>query len=73
MAMDDAPDDPAAFIASFADRLPAAWDTPQSRQVMSLVSRDGLTHDETLSAGIEDALAHLWGCWRAGWGRAIAP
>jgi AcrR family transcriptional regulator len=66
VAMDDAPDDPVAFIASFADRLLAAWDTPQSRQVMSLVSRDGLIHDETLSAGIEDALAHLSGVFE-GW------
>uniref|UniRef100_UPI003F492198 TetR/AcrR family transcriptional regulator n=1 Tax=Nonomuraea sp. CA-252377 TaxID=3240003 RepID=UPI003F492198 len=54
-----APDDPAAFVRSFADALLSAWDTPQSRQVTSLVSRDGLLHDPVLHADIEDALTHL--------------
>ncbi|MFI6734603.1 TetR/AcrR family transcriptional regulator [Nonomuraea sp. NPDC050451] len=59
VALDEAPDDPAAFVESFAARVLAAWDTPQSRQVMSLVSRDGLIHDDALSAGIENVLGHL--------------
>jgi AcrR family transcriptional regulator len=59
LSLDDAPDDPAACVRSYAARLLAAWDTPQARQVTSLVSRDGLIHDEMLKSGIEDALAHL--------------
>jgi AcrR family transcriptional regulator len=61
-----APGEPAAFVESFAARVLAAWDTPQSRQVMSLVSRDGLIHDDTLDDGIEHALAHLAEVF-AGW------
>lgn len=60
LAVDDASgDDPAAFVVAFAARVLAAWDTPRSRQVMSLVSRDGLMHDAMLVSGIEDALAYL--------------
>ncbi|MBF8188447.1 TetR/AcrR family transcriptional regulator [Nonomuraea sp. K274] len=59
VAADEAPQDPAAFVESFAARVLAAWDTPRSWQVVSLASRDGLIHDEALNAGIEDALAHL--------------
>ncbi|MGR6922433.1 TetR/AcrR family transcriptional regulator [[Actinomadura] parvosata] len=59
LAIDDAPDDPAAFVETFAARVLAAWDDPRSRQVTSLVTRDGLMHDELLDIGIEDALAHL--------------
>lgn len=66
VAMEDAPEDPAAFIESFAAHLLASWDTPRSRQVTSLVSRDGLMHDETLNTGIEDALSHLSEVF-AGW------
>ncbi|MFB9625024.1 TetR/AcrR family transcriptional regulator [Nonomuraea helvata] len=66
VALDDAPEDPAAFVGSFAARVLAAWDTPQSRQVMSLVSRDGLIHDDALNEGIEDALARLAEVF-AGW------
>ncbi|MEU7827988.1 TetR/AcrR family transcriptional regulator [Nonomuraea sp. NPDC049129] len=52
-------DDPAEFVRAFADRVLAAWDTPQARQSISLVSRDGLIHDEMLGLGIERALAGL--------------
>jgi AcrR family transcriptional regulator len=65
-AMADAPEEPAAFVESFAAHLLASWDTPQSRQVISLVSRDGLIHDEVLNTGIEDALSHLAEIF-AGW------
>lgn len=65
VAMEDAPEDPAAFIESFAAHLLASWDTPRSRQVTSLVSRDGLIHDETLNTGIENALSHLAGIFAA--------
>ncbi|KAB8195813.1 TetR family transcriptional regulator [Nonomuraea phyllanthi] len=66
VAIEHAPEDPAAFVESFAAQVLAAWDTPQSRQVMSLVSRDGLIHDDVLNAGIEDALerlAEVFGRW----------
>jgi AcrR family transcriptional regulator len=66
VAIDDAPEDPAAFVELFAARVLTAWDTPRSRQVTSLVSRDGLIHDDALNAGIEDALAHLSEVF-AGW------
>ncbi|WP_219461883.1 TetR/AcrR family transcriptional regulator [Nonomuraea rhizosphaerae] len=59
VALDDAPDGPAAFVRSFGERVLAAWDTPQARQSVSLVSRDGLIHDEMLGLGIERALAGL--------------
>src|SRR4051812_49215131 len=57
-ALDVAPlgTDPAEFIRRFADRVILAWDTPQARQVISLVSRDGLIHERTLTEGIERAI-----------------
>jgi AcrR family transcriptional regulator len=51
--------DPGDFIRKFADRVLTAWDTPQARQVISLVSRDGLVHDQALTEGIERAIRGL--------------
>jgi hypothetical protein len=35
------------------------WDTPQARQLSSLVARDSLLHDATLSGGIDAAVSRL--------------
>ncbi|MEW9555879.1 TetR/AcrR family transcriptional regulator [Nonomuraea sp. NPDC050783] len=59
LAVDDAPDEPAAFVETFAEQVLAVWDSPRSRQVISLVSRDARMNDEMLELGIEEALAHL--------------
>jgi AcrR family transcriptional regulator len=66
VALSDGPGEPAEFVQEFAVRLLALWDTPRSRQVASLVSRDGLMHEEALAAGIEEALTGLAGVI-AGW------
>jgi AcrR family transcriptional regulator len=58
--------DPAEVIRTFADRVLVAWDTPRARQVISLISRDGLVHEQALSDGIERALhglSELFGRW----------
>src|SRR5262245_58102542 len=41
VALGDGAGDPAEFVREFAARLLALWDTPRSRQVASLVARDG--------------------------------
>jgi AcrR family transcriptional regulator len=51
--------EPADFIRMFADRVLIAWDTPQARQVISLISRDGLVHETILTEGIERAICRL--------------
>jgi len=51
--------DPANFLVTLAERLFEIWDSPQSRQVASLLVRDGLLHDTALSDGIESAVARL--------------
>jgi hypothetical protein len=51
--------DPADFIRMLTDRVLVAWDTPQARQVMSLISRDGLVHETVLTEGIERAIRRL--------------
>jgi AcrR family transcriptional regulator len=59
LAVAPADADPSDFIHAFADRVLAAWDTPRARQVISLISRDGLLHDSTLTDGIERAVERL--------------
>ncbi|MDN3351154.1 TetR/AcrR family transcriptional regulator [Actinomadura sp. DC4] len=51
--------DPGEFVRMFADRVIAAWDTPQARQVISLISRDGLVHETILTEGMERAIGRL--------------
>ncbi len=58
--------EPGEFIRAFADHVLTAWDTPQGRRVIDLVSRDGLIHDDMLIGGIERALQGLAGVF-AGW------
>ncbi|NUR91321.1 MAG: TetR/AcrR family transcriptional regulator [Nonomuraea sp.] len=65
-ALEEPGADPAAFVRAFAARVLEAWDTPRSRQVMSLVARDGLMHDPMLAGGIESALGQLARAF-AGW------
>lgn len=67
-ALDDVPHgaDPAAFIGSFARQVYAAWDRPEARRIISLVSREGIGADEGLVRGIEDALHRLAELF-AGW------
>jgi AcrR family transcriptional regulator len=59
VALGDGPEEPGEFVRAFGERVLAAWDTPQARQSISLISRDGLIHDEMLGLGIERALAGL--------------
>ena len=51
--------DPAASLAALAERMFAMWDRPQARQLASLIARDSLLHDATLSGGIDAAVARL--------------
>lgn len=48
--------DPGDFIRRFADRVLLTWDTPRSRQATSLMSRDGMIHEQALTDGVERAL-----------------
>ena len=61
VALEETPSaaDPAEFVRAFADRVLTAWDTPQARQAISLVARDGLIHDDGLAEGIERAIRGL--------------
>lgn len=51
--------DPAGFIRTLAARLMQSWDTPEARQLISLMSHDGLTHDPLLTGAIEEVLGTL--------------
>lgn len=60
--MDSAPPqaaDPASGLIALAERLFQIWDRPQSRQLASLIARDGLLHDAALGDGIDSAVARL--------------
>lgn len=68
VALEEAPveADPAEFVRAFADRLLAGWDTPDARQLISLVVRDGKIHEHELAEGIEraiDGLAAVFARW----------
>lgn len=68
VALDEAPigADPAEFVRAFADRVLTGWDTPQARQVISFIVRDGMIHDDELTEGIEraiDGLAAVFARW----------
>jgi AcrR family transcriptional regulator len=67
-ALPDLDADPATFIRDLIARMMDTWDTPEARQLISLMSHDGLTHDALLASAIEDALrslAGLFGRWIA--------
>ena len=51
--------DPPGFIRTLAARVMQAWDTPEARQLISVMSHDGLTHDPLLAGAIEEVLSGL--------------
>jgi AcrR family transcriptional regulator len=51
--------DPAAFVRALVGRLVDDWSAAQSRQLVSLVARDGLIHDPALTGGIHIAVRAL--------------
>jgi AcrR family transcriptional regulator len=53
--------DPGTFIRELIARIMDTWDTPEARQLISLMSHDGLTHDPLLASAIEDSLRSLAG------------
>ena len=51
--------DPPGFVRTLAARIMQSWDTPEARQLISLMSHDGLTHDPLLAGAIGAALGQL--------------
>jgi AcrR family transcriptional regulator len=65
---DQADADPPTFIRAVVARGMEEWDTPEARQLISLMAQDGLIHDPALTAAILTALrglAELFGRWIA--------
>lgn len=60
--------DPPAFIRSMVAHAMDEWEAPEARQLISLMTQDGLLHDPALTAGILGAmgrLAELFARWIA--------
>lgn len=60
--------DPPAFIRAMVARAMEEWDAPEARQLISLMTQDGLIHDPALTAAILEAtrrLAELFARWIA--------
>lgn len=58
--------DPAGFLRTLIGRLMDDWSAPRSRQLISLMTQDGLIHDPALMTGIlvaVQAQARLFGRW----------
>jgi AcrR family transcriptional regulator len=51
--------DPPGVVRMLVTRVIQSWDTPEARQLISLMSHDGLTHDAALVGAIEETLAKL--------------
>jgi AcrR family transcriptional regulator len=51
--------DPAAFVRALVARLIDDWSAPPSRQLVSVVARDGLIHDPALTGGLQLAVRTL--------------
>jgi AcrR family transcriptional regulator len=51
--------DPARFIRTLIGQLAEEWSAPPSRQLISLMTQDGLIHDPALMAGILSAVGKL--------------
>ena len=51
--------DPAAFVRILVGRILDDWSAPPSRQLVSLVARDGMIHDRALTAGLQAAVRAL--------------
>jgi AcrR family transcriptional regulator len=66
--------DPKAFVRALVATVVDAWETPEARQLISLMVRDGLVHDPALVAGILEAIDSLAGLF-AHWieGSRISP
>jgi AcrR family transcriptional regulator len=65
---DQADADPPTFIRAVVAHGMEEWDTPEARQLISLMAQDGLIHDPALTAAILTALrglAELFGRWIA--------
>ena len=56
--------DPPRLVRALVARVMDSWDTAEARQLISLMSHDGLTHDALLSGAIEEALSHLAGLFQ---------
>jgi AcrR family transcriptional regulator len=60
--------DPPAFIRSLVARVMDEWEAPEARQLISLMTQDGLIHDPALTADILEAIrsvAELFAHWIA--------
>jgi len=58
--------DPGDIIRILVDQIIEDWASPPSRQMVSLMTRDGLIHDPALTTGISTTvgrLAELFGRW----------
>lgn len=53
--------DPPGFVRELVAAVVDAWETPESRQLISLMVRDGLVHDPALLAGIVEAVDRVAG------------
>jgi AcrR family transcriptional regulator len=53
--------DPPAFVRALVAAIVEAWAAPDSRQLISLMVRDGLVHDPALVAGILEAVERVAG------------
>jgi AcrR family transcriptional regulator len=51
--------DPPRFVRMLVARIAESWDTAEARQLISLMSHDGLTHDAALVGAIQEALGQL--------------
>ncbi|HEY4849239.1 MAG TPA: TetR/AcrR family transcriptional regulator [Streptosporangiaceae bacterium] len=51
--------DPPGVVRMLVTRVIQSWDTPEARQLISLMSHDGLTHDAALVGAIEETLGRL--------------
>jgi AcrR family transcriptional regulator len=56
---DQADADPPAFIRSLVARAMDEWAAPEARQLISLMTQDGLIHDPALTAAILGAMSRL--------------
>ncbi|MFD0689320.1 TetR/AcrR family transcriptional regulator [Actinomadura fibrosa] len=63
-----AADDPAGFVRALVSAVMELWDTSDARLFMSLMARDGLTHDPSIVTDIDASvhrLAEVIDGWRA--------
>ena len=51
--------DPPGVVRMLVARVIESWDTPEARQLISLMSHDGLSHDPALVGAIQETLSTL--------------